>query len=205
MSNLSTWRVLGSYFEVCSCDAICPCRRQGGQTGGRSTYGICDFGLSWLIQEGRADAIDLAGLAVALAGAYNDDEPGANWRVTLYVDERADEIQRNALADIFLGRAGGTPLKNFARAIGEVYAVRPARITLDHTPNHESMTVSGFLSARTARPAVSELPVTCGIPGHDRPGQEIVAEHFRATDDPFDWEFTGRCGFASDFDYRSDS
>ena len=126
------WRVAGSYFEACNCDAVCPCRRVGKRRGGRSTYETCDFALSWRVLEGHADELELAGLSVALAGSYSDDEPGSPWRVVLYVEEDANPDQRGALAAIFLGRAGGTTFENFGRLIGEVYAVRPARIALEH-------------------------------------------------------------------------
>jgi hypothetical protein len=164
---------------------------------------VCDFGLSWQIERGRFGDVDLSGLGTVMAGRYSDDEPRSPWRVILYVDERADQAQHEAISDIFLGRAGGGTLRNFARAIGEVHAVRPARITLDHTPGHEAMRAGPYVSARTARLAASDEPVTCGIPGHDRPGQEIVAEHFRVADDAMQAEFEGRCGFAVNFAYNS--
>lgn len=66
----AAWRVAGSYFEACNCEAICPCRRQGGQkltTG--STYGVCDFALSWRVMQGRFRDLDLTGLSVVLAGS----------------------------------------------------------------------------------------------------------------------------------------
>jgi hypothetical protein len=47
-------------------------------------------------------------------------------------------------------------------------------------------------------------PVSCGIPGHDRPGQELLAELLRVHDQPLVWELTGRCAFATDFHDRSD-
>ena len=47
MSLYMPWAVSGSYYEVCNCEAICPCRRHGARKGGRSTYGTCDFALSW--------------------------------------------------------------------------------------------------------------------------------------------------------------
>jgi hypothetical protein len=53
-SRFAPWRVSGSYFEACNCEAICPCRKTGGRPGGRSTYGICDFALSWLVTDGDA-------------------------------------------------------------------------------------------------------------------------------------------------------
>jgi len=203
MSDKTPWQVSGSYYEVCNCDAICPCRKQGEKKGGRSTYGHCDFALSWCINDGNAGGINLSGLSVVLAGTYNDDEPGAPWRVVLYVDENGNERQQQTLADIFLGRAGGDTFKNFARIIDEVYAVRPARVNLDHTPNKESMSVGDYVSVRTAEPFQTELSVTCGIPGHHMQGQEIIADTFRVQDADLQWEVTGRCGYASEFSYSS--
>jgi hypothetical protein len=204
VSNYHAWKVAGSYYEVCNCEAICPCRRHGERKGGRSTYGICDFALSWHITDGQADEIDISNLSVVLAGSYNDDEPGAPWRVVLYVDENGNEQQQKALADIFLGRAGGGTLRNFARAIGEVYVVRVAKIELDHTPNQEQIEVAHYISAKTAKPVLTEQLVSCGIPGHDRPGQEIIAKRFRVEDEKLRWEVSGRCGFAADFAYTKD-
>lgn len=203
MSNYDSWNVIGTYYEVCNCDAVCPCRRHGEKNGGRSTYGICDFALSWHIIEGQADGVDLSNLSVVLAGSYNDDEAGSPWRVIIYVDERGNTAQQQALADIFLGRSGGGTSENFASVIGEVYAIRAAKISLEHSSNQERMEVKGYVSAATAKADLTDLPVTCGIPGHDRPGQEIIADHFRVDDQNLKWELNGRCGFATDFAYRS--
>jgi hypothetical protein len=199
----TSWRVAGSYFEACNCEAVCPCRRQGGRGGGRSTYGLCDFALSWSIAHGHSGQLDLEGFDVVLAGRYDDDEPGSPWRVALYLDERAEASQQRALADIFLGRAGGTTLTNFARAIGHVYVTRSARIRLDHTPRRQRIEVPDQVSVRALAHVDTEEPVTCGIPGDDRPGQELVCD-ITVDEPPLRWEVTGRCGFATSFDYRSD-
>jgi hypothetical protein len=197
------WRVAGSYFEACSCQAICPCRRVGDRAGGRSTYGTCDFALSWVVTTGHAGTTDLSGLGVVLAGSYDDDEPGSPWRVAFYIDERAEHDQHEALTAIFLGRAGGTTLRNFAAAIGEVYAVRPARITLQHTAGRERIDVEDVVTVAALTLAPTDAPVSCGIPGHDHPGQEVVTGDFRVDDPPLRWEVSGRCGFVGDFDYTS--
>src|SRR3954452_8762743 len=99
-----SWSLSGSYFEACNCDAICPCRRIDGAAGGRSTHGICTGVLSWLIEDGRADDVDLSGLPVALASHYSDDEPGSPCTWLLYLDEDATDDQREALAEIYSGR-----------------------------------------------------------------------------------------------------
>lgn len=202
--TVTTWWIDGSYFEACNCQAICPCRRHGDRPGGRSTYGICDFALSWRIERGHADGLDLAGCEVVLAGRWDDDEPGSPWRVALYLDDRADAAQQHALAEIFLGRAGGTTLANFARAIGEVYAVRPARIGLDHTHPRQRIDVDDAVTVRALEPVDADAPVSCGIPGHEHPGTELRSERFRVDEPPLRWEVTGRCAFATRFTYASD-
>lgn len=203
----SDWRLSGSYYEVCTCEAVCPCR--ANRSLRRATYDTCDFALSWRITEGRSGDLDLSALSVVLAGTYERDEPAPEgkkwppWRVVLYIDEAAGTEQKDALTDIFLGRRGGTTLRNFAHAIDDVYAVRSARIALDHTLGAQQMSVGAYVSARTAKPAESETPVFCTIPGADEPGQEIVTEYFRMNDESLHSEVTGRCGFAKDFTYTS--
>lgn len=198
------WELSGSYFEACSCQAICPCRSVGGREGGRSTYGVCDFALGWTIEAGRAEDVDLSGLEVVMAGSYDDDEPGMPWRVVLYLDARANSAQRQALEDIFLGRAGGTTLRNFAHAIREVYAVRSASIAIDHSPPRRGIRASNWVEVVEREPFPTAEPVSCAIPGHDHPGEEVVVERLAVRDDALHFELRGRCGFATTFAYARD-
>jgi len=107
------WRISGTYLEACNCEAICPCRRIGGRTGGRSTYGVCLGSLSWQIEEGGAGDVGLAGMRAVLANRYDDDELDSPWSFVLYIDQRGNDRQREALESIFLGRLGGTPELQF--------------------------------------------------------------------------------------------
>jgi hypothetical protein len=75
---------------------------------------------------------------------------------------------------------------------------------LDHAPDQEHIAVERYITARTTRPVLSDTPVSCGIPGHDRPGQEIIAEAFQVDDSALHWSIGGRCGFATSFAYSSD-
>jgi len=99
------WRVAGTYFESCNCDAICPCRRTGGAEGGKSTHGVCDFALSWWIQQGHHGDEKLDGMAVVMAGSYQDRVRWTPWEVALLVDERASMRAQSALTEIFAGEA----------------------------------------------------------------------------------------------------
>jgi hypothetical protein len=128
----TNWRVRGSYFEGCNCEAICPCRSVGGRPGGPSTYGECFGALSWHVHAGHADGLDLSDLRTVLSLRYYDlVQPSTRWEVVLYVDHRADEQQFDALAAIFVGRAGGSVAELYGPAIGEVRAVRRASINVN--------------------------------------------------------------------------
>ena len=101
------YRIAGAYFESCNCDAICPCRTVGGVVGGSSTHGVCFGILSWHVCNGHANDIPVDGLNAALVYSYSDDEEGSPWGFNLHVDERGDDAQRAALADILVGNVGG--------------------------------------------------------------------------------------------------
>jgi hypothetical protein len=201
------WRVRGSYFEGCNCDAICPCRSVGGRPGGPSSFGECFGALSWQVEQGHADDIDLSDLRTVLSIRYLDNvQPSTPWEVVLYVDERADDDQHRALADIFLGRAGGSVAQLYGPAIGEVHAVRRARITLEHATPRKRIDVVGHLNVEAEGEASAPGDVRCGIPGFDHPGTELHGDVLLSADPALRWEVRGRrnASFATDFDYRSD-
>lgn len=203
------WTLSGTYFEACNCDAICPCRVVGGASGGPSTDGVCEFALSWHIERGGAGGTDLHNLDVVLAGRYYDDPNVADghelgkWEVALYLDESADRAQGAALESIFLGRAGGSTLETFAGAIDTVHAVRRARIDLIHEPRRKRISVADRVRVVAREPVVSDQPISCGISGHDHPGQEWIADVMSVQETGLHWEVTGKCSFAADFSYQS--
>jgi hypothetical protein len=196
------WRLTGRYVEACNCEAICPCRSVGGRAGGRAQYQLCQFALAWTVETGHFGELDMAGLQVVMAGYWDEDEPGVPWRVRLYVDARADSRRQAALADVFLGGAGGTPARNYTAAIKEVYGVQPARIEVVHERGRQRIRVGEAVTVLARAPFISEASVSCGIPGHDHPGEELVQETLKVEDPPLSFEFRGRCGFAANFDYH---
>jgi hypothetical protein len=203
MAVATSWHISGSYFESCNCDPICPCRRIDGVSGGRSTHGICAGVLTWQIDEGQAGETGLAGLPVAMAIQYDDDELGSPWSWILYIDERASEEQQAALEAIFSGELGGDALEHFPWAWKESYllAVRRAEIELDHTPRRQFLRIRDHVTVRIRDRYAGREVVTCVIPGHDRDGEELVADELRVEDGPLAFDFTGTCGYAATFSY----
>jgi hypothetical protein len=198
-----SWRIRGSYFESCNCDAICPCRRIDGVAGGRSTHGECLGVLSWIIEDGEAEGTDLSGLPVALALRYRDDEPGSPWTWILYVDVRADGEQQAALEAIFTGRLGGDAMNHFPWAwkASELVGVRRAEIEVDHTRRRQRLRIRDHVSVTIRDRHHAQSAVTCVIPGHDRDGEELDTDELLVKDGPLAFEYQGTCGYAATFDY----
>lgn len=206
MSELGPWTLSGTYLEACNCEVICPCRRIGGRGGGRSTYGICLGALSWSILEGGTEDVDLGGRRVVLVCRYDDDEPRSPWDFLLYLDDAADDRQRAALEAIFLGKAGGTPLRQFPWAFkpSRLVDVRVAAIEIDHTPRRGWFRAGEDVTVRVAGPVVDQEPVTCVIPGHHQAGVEVYVDELSSSAAPLDYGFSGRCGYESTFAYSWD-
>ena len=198
MSRPDRYRIEGSYYETCNCEAICPCRQQNGVAHGLSTYGNCDFILSWQIAEGHSAEVDLSGLTICMAGTYHDDDEGSPWSVFIYIDENANDAQLLALSDIFQGKAKGNIL--FTGYISKVLGVKRAKIALDHSSGQETIKIGNIGEAGVDRLVDFDGTVSCGIPGHDHPGQESVSS-LSLEDGPFQWNYKERCGFSTDFAY----
>ena len=200
MAETDKFKISGSYYESCNCEAVCPCRRLGDVLGGRSTYGICDFLISWKILKGHCGTVDLSGLGVSIAGTYNDDVGNELWSVHIYIDETASKPQFDALSQIFSGQAGGN--LGFTNFFTTILGIKPAEIRLDHTPGAETIHVGTAASAQVVRAFESDSRVSCGIPGHDHPGQESVSS-LTVEDTPLAFSYSERCGFATDFAFSN--
>jgi hypothetical protein len=198
---LTPWLVEGDYLESCNCEAVCPCRMVDGVPGGRSTYGECFGLLSWRIDRGFADRLELSGLGVAMAVRYHDDEEGSPWSLVFYVDENADDDQRAALEAIFLGHAGGDRILRlpWVRKPRFVLAVHPAHITF----RNGCVRVGHRALVRATRPVEHVEDVRCGIPGYEESGHELYADELIVRDEPFDYALTGNCAYRSAFHYSS--
>ena len=138
---MADWKVSGKYFEVCNCEAICPCI-----VFSPPTTGECIAVLGWKIEAGHHGDTDLSGLNAVLAAHATGNMKDGNWRVALYIDSNADEAQVSAIGAIFSGQAGGH-LENLAPLIGEVMGAKPAKISLQFDGKRFSMSIDDIMSS----------------------------------------------------------
>lgn len=138
---MADWKVSGRYFEVCNCEAICPCIVWSPPTDGH-----CLVVLGWQIERGHHGDTDLSGLNAAMVATSPGNMKDGNWRVGLYTDARASQAQAEALGAIFSGQAGGH-LSNLGPLIGGVMGARPARIELKADGRRFGFSVDDVMSA----------------------------------------------------------
>jgi hypothetical protein len=190
---VTAWRISGDYFESCNCDAICPCRTVGGRPGGRSTHGICFGALSWRVDEGQVDGVDLAGTGAVMTYTYDDDVAGSPWALVLHVDGPA------GLGEILLGRRGGKHVGQlpWVRKPTASIEVREARVAF----GDGEARVGQEVRLRATMPFSTDAVVSCIVPGHEQPGTELVNDEVVVDDGVFDFELRGTCAFTRAFEY----
>ena len=150
------WSISGEYFENCSCTVACPCIfSEKAPLTSEPTEGVCDVAFAFHIDSGSFGDLSLDGLNVGLAAHIPGVMIEGNWKVALYVDERADDAQSQALQAIFSGAAGGT-MGAFVPLIGEVLGVQAVPINYTVDGKRRSVEIPDIMSV-AVRPILSAM------------------------------------------------
>jgi hypothetical protein len=121
------WSLRGSYAETCSCELMCPCNLTFDHG---ATYDFCRASLVFDIREGEIEGTDIDGLKVAVIIDTPKVMTEGNWRLGMFIDERASDEQANKLAQVFGGQLGG-PMAGIAPLVGEVLGIERAPIEVN--------------------------------------------------------------------------
>lgn len=122
------WQMDGRYFETCNCDFVCPCIL--GQMAAKPTKGSCTFAMGMQIQRGSFGDVSLDDLGFVVLGFTPEAMGKGNWSVGLIVDERATPEQRDAIAAVASGSAGG-PMAALSGLIGKFLGVESSPIRFE--------------------------------------------------------------------------
>ncbi len=117
------YQLEGKLLEVCNCNVLCPC-----WIGEDPDNGTCDTVVAYYIEQGTINGTNVSGLALALAAYIPGNILKGNWRVAVFVDDKATPQQQEALLDVWTGKLGG-PVADLAKLVGEVVTVQRAPIS----------------------------------------------------------------------------
>jgi hypothetical protein len=122
-----SWSLKGNYAETCSCELMCPCNLSFDHG---ATYDYCRATLAFNIREGEIEGTDVAGLRAVVIIDTPKVMTDGNWRLGMFVDERASDEQFDKLVKVFGGQLGG-PMAALGPLVGEVVGVERAAIDID--------------------------------------------------------------------------
>ena len=200
-SDVPAWRIRGDVVLACNCDYGCPCNFNGLPTTGK-----CEGNWNWHVTDGSYGDVPLAGLNFGVAVNWPGAIHEGNGEALVVLDERADERQRQALATLLSGRAGG-PWKIISTTIARVHG--PEYVPFE-------IVASGFTSRVRAGDVVmlDMEPVRNKVTGAEVRPRAILPEGFvfkeadlgasstfRITG-PVSFDHSGRYAAAAPFDYQ---
>ena len=110
------WSIEADYVQGCSCDYGCPCEFEAPPT-----QGFCEGAGAWRITQGSYGNVRLNGLGLGCMVRFPQAMHLGNGALALYVDERANPQQRDALVKIASGEAGGLPFEVFPALITKIH------------------------------------------------------------------------------------
>jgi hypothetical protein len=194
-----SWALSGTYFENCTCEGACPCTASSFQWPADKDF--CDVMFAFHVDSGEIDGTAVEDRSVVLLVHIPQAQAtDGNWKLGLYVDERASAEQAEKLGAVFGGQLGG-PVAALAPLVGEVAGLERAPISFADDGLNHRVTVGDAIDTE-----VEDLTP----PGSSEPTRYENIEHLagpsvtvaRATSSRvsgFGIEFEGKAGSSAPF------
>ena len=201
MAEQTDWSLKGNYFESCTCDLVCPCIFLMPPT-----LGYCEALVGWHIENGHMNGTQLNGLNVAVWLHSPGSLTEGNWRLALYIDDQADDEQKDALTKIYGGEVGGHPAV-LAGFVSDLMGVKSVPIEYREEGKKHHLVIKGI--------AENEMYSIDGEDGGDvkvdnhplavSPGFPLTVSRSKTvtyTDHGIDWSQSETVGLAAPFAYQ---
>ncbi len=102
-----SWSFDGTFYENCSCEAICPCTWSNGKHA--ATHDYCRATIAFSIERGHVEGVDVGGRTVVMTVETPAQMLEGNWKAGVIIDEDASEEQATAIGRVMGGELGGPP------------------------------------------------------------------------------------------------
>jgi hypothetical protein len=178
------YQLEGKLLEVCNCNVLCPC-----WIGENPDNGTCDTVVAYHIDKGTVDGTDVSGLSLALVAFIPENVLKGDWRVAVFVDDKATPQQQEALLSVWTGKLGG-PVADLAKLVGEVVAVQRAPITFAVSEGEGTLKIADVVDTAmapykggTGKLTTLNESVFSTIPG--APAYVSKASHYKRNSEKF--------------------
>jgi len=124
------WHMSGQLIEACSCKSACPCTLGPAEPD----QGWCSGALTFAIQQGDSEGVNLAGRIVVWLVDLPKDFLSGDGTVRILVDDAADARQVQELEAIFAGKKGG-PAQVLGSLVSKWLPTQKTKITIQGGDN----------------------------------------------------------------------
>jgi hypothetical protein len=171
------------------------------------TEGDCHVALACHVDKGKYGDTSIDGLNAVLVVESHGPMGAGNLTYGLYVDDRANARQEEALSAIFSG-AGGGPLSGFAPLFGKFLGTKKAKIDYKAENSSRSASIPGVLSmSASALPSMAEGGVTWAETGHPfnpkRLALAVAGQGSTYSDHGMKWDNSGRNGHFAEINWSN--
>ena len=199
-----SWTLEGTFYENCSCDAICPCT--WSNMARRATNDDCRAALLFEVDRGAIDGVDVSGTSCMLLIQTPAMMPEGNWKAGLIIDDGASEEQVEALGQVFSGGLGGPPAA-VAPLIGEFMGIERLPVSVEHDGGRHHVVIGDVIDYQLSKEATPEGdPVQLtNIVVHPAGPTLDVAHVDQVSNRPFgiEWSGDGLSGFSNAFSWAA--
>jgi hypothetical protein len=197
---MANYEVEGSLLEACSCGTLCPC-----WVGDDPDGGTCDSFVAYRIDKGSIKDVDVSGVAFAFVCRIPGNVLKGNWKVAVYMSDKATPAQKQAILDAWTGKLGG-PLADLANLVGEVLGVHDAPVEFRLEKGKGTLKVGQFVDAEMApftdakgNPTTLRDTIFSTIPGSPAYVGKAMDYKVNVPDLDLNWEIHGKNAVLGDF------
>jgi hypothetical protein len=142
--HIPNWEMTVNYVETCNCDYGCPCNFSG-----IPTYGFCRAIVLFNIVKGHYGDVSLDGIPVIYVGSWPKAIHEGNGTLQLFIGEKANMKQREAVVSVVGGRAKGNgPFAIFAGTLKYFLEPRFVEIKYKIDGKNSGFSVPGVVDVR---------------------------------------------------------
>ena len=139
--QIPKWEISLDYVETCNCDFGCPCNLSGFPT-----YGFCRAIVLFKINKGHFGEVNLDGLPIVYVASWPKAIHEGSGSLQLYSTEKASPKQREAIDQIFQGKARGNgPFALFGGTIKYFHETQYVKVKYSINGKSSTFSVPGVL------------------------------------------------------------
>jgi len=204
MSNRVKWNIEADYLQACSCDYGCPC-----EFNAPPSRGFCHGMGAWRINKGSYGNVRLDGLGLGFAASWPKAMHQGGGIAVLFVDEKANPEQRDALLQIASGKAGGKPFEIIVTTFSKILEPQfvPIKFKINgregsfQLGNSAEASLTPILNPVTKEPEAVAVEHTTGF--IFQRAEVVAADKMRVSASGLEFSWPDKAGFVDRVKYNN--